>query len=616
MNFSKTMKKIPVRAPRALLQSLLLVCALSCAAAADAPRRRGAGTEYDGVTAPAGRAGADVARGVVLRVDETRALAPANPALLGFNFNWVRSDQIATDPAGGGVDAAYVRALAGLPLPLCRMAGTTSQHFQWKKAVGPFEGREPMFFKPMPRAGRFHHGPVEWVRSCVQIDPAARFAWCLNMVKDTPQDHADLARFFGAPESDEWGAKRAAAGLPAPVEIAIWELGNELDWEEMGRMSVEPYIKACRAAIDAIRAVDPKARFAAHAATAPWSPRQNPAGPGSWRDWHRRVLRELGGDLDYLVLHPYYKGLPVSQMLGYLDDMSGDIREITGSNRIRIFVSEHARWLNKRSSGAGRPPPAGEWRETHSLDGCLAAAEFLVRLMPRTDIAAACYHSMSAGPWGVVYRDEKKGNAIYTTGIKELFMHLGGALRGEVVACEAAPAGAGMGAGAGVGVGGGAGVDGGASVSGGAGKGVSVGVGVSGDGDAGVSGGVSVGGGRGAGVDAGAGGGVGVSVSGGVSVGVGGLEDFATVALRDGDTLRLIVVNGNVKSEIPLTLKTKTGWRPREMTVLTAPTPGSVNNLDGRPIAVQRRELPDAGTGASVVIPAKSVTVVTFTPRG
>lgn len=389
------------------------------------------GQEYDGVAIARSEAAAGVLAARVA-VRESVVVRPVSPLLFGFNHNWHQSENVVFGPTSREITPDYLEAVRGLPMPLNRMSGTESQYFRWKLAVGPLDQRTPQ----KPHAGGiplWRLGPLEWVQATWRIDPTAEFAWVLNMWKETPGDHADLARLFTAGPDDEWGRHRFAAGIERPVPVRIWELGNELDWGEFREdFPLDRYIAECRKAIAAVRSVIPDARFAAHALTAPWSPRALEL-PGGWRTWHRTVLRELGPDLDYIVLHPYYHGSPVPEVERFIQALTDDILEVTKSDRIKLFISEHAAW-------PPRPTEPGKkwqdtWHLTHGLHGCLATAEFLNRLLSRPQVGAAAYHSFSAGPWGVVYRDGKTGRD-YHTGIYDLFRLYGEALGQEVIASE------------------------------------------------------------------------------------------------------------------------------------------------------------------------------------
>lgn len=414
------------RNARILFSIAIVLTANACFAQTPAPRP---GEEYDGIAIAVSDAPAALSP-VNIVVRESETVRPMSSLLFGFNHNWHQSEHLIFGPASDRPTDDYQAAAAGLPMPLNRMSGTGSQHYHWKELIGPLDQRIPQ----IPPAGGVpvrHLGPLEWVKSVWLTDPTAEFAWVLNMWQDTPEDHADLARLFTADHEDRWGRHRWEAGIDRPVPVRIWELGNELDWGAFREdFPLDRYIAECRKTIAAIRAVLPKARFAAHALTAPWSPRALDL-RGGWRTWHRTVLAELGPDLDYIVLHPYYHGSPVPVVEHYVQTIIDDIHEVTGEERINLFISEHAAWPPRPADPAKRWQDT--WHLTHGLHGCLATGEFLNRMLARPQVTAAGYHSFSAGPWGVLYRDGETNRA-FRTGIHDLFRLYGEAAGDAVVA--------------------------------------------------------------------------------------------------------------------------------------------------------------------------------------
>ncbi len=408
--------------------------------AKDAKKTRtksGAGEEYDGVALKQKPIVKADDPKVFLRVHEGQILQPVPPKLFGFNHNWLWSNRLAmenSDTEKPVISPEFLKLLKGLPLPLNRMSGSISQTYHWKWAMGPMSERQPQKLVGHDTLSKKPLGPLEWVDSTLQIDPKATFSWTFNLKTETPQDHADLAELMvGDPKVNanggmNWAQKRVDYGIVEPIPVVIWELANELDWGR-GRdeWPVERYINSCREIIAAVRRVHPQARFAAFASTAAWSDVHKKT-PGGWKAWHRKILKELGDQIDWIAFHPYYHGHHTAYVEKYLDTIRDDIVAITGSNRIKVYISEHARWPARPKN----KPWSTTWKTTHDLSGSLAAAEFLNRCLQRPEIEAAAYHSFSGGPWGVFYRD-KQSEQLYTTGIYDLFVQLGHSLGKQVV---------------------------------------------------------------------------------------------------------------------------------------------------------------------------------------
>ena len=408
------------------------------APAAEAVAGPGAGQEYSGVDISASYQSAVSTSSrpltATITVDKKRIIGPLEKKLFGFNTDRYALETTLLLPGTQQIDPEASHLLHGIPLPLVRSGGSEAMQFRWKRAIGPNAERQPQKLWPWATSEKLALGAVEmeqWLRS---IDPKTETAWVLNLFQDTPEDHADLAEFLtgtpGKPRgSIDWAQKRVALGLKEPVKVAIWELGNEVDWDSTHKLTIEQYIDACRKTIQAIRQVDPKAKFAVHALTAPWSPNHQEFSGSSWSGWHRNLLRKLGPEIDYISFHPYYDGNPLCVIERYLDRIRDDIQDITKDNRIRVYISEHARWPET--------PKKGEWKDnwfqTHSLDGCLSTAQFLVRCLSRPEITAASYHALTTGPWGLFFCDPESGK-LYTSGMAELFRFFSKLPDGNVVA--------------------------------------------------------------------------------------------------------------------------------------------------------------------------------------
>ena len=387
-------------------------------------------------------------------VDESVSIKKADNLLLGHNSDWSALQVTLTDgvllPGTTDIDPEVIKLLAGIPLAASRVAGTTSQEFNWKKAIGPLEDRTEQKVADWERAPiKRSFGPVEWVRFSRAVDPAVKLVWCINMF-ETPEDAADLAEFFTGdgrsnPNGGEnWAAKRIALGLTAPEKNILWELGNELDGIEYHKKWPSPkkYTDACKAVINAVRAVDPSARFAAFGATLSTLSQYKQIYGGTWDIWHKAVLRDIGGDIDYLVFHPYYGSAPSVYMSiherKFLDMMRDDIKAIAGSDRIKIFLSEYAFWPAQEDPDK---PWKESWYRTHSLEGCLADAEWINRMISRPDVTLGtrhCFGGSSAGPWALIYFD-KVQKKHYLTGIADVFAMFNEPLtaNGTVVKCTA-----------------------------------------------------------------------------------------------------------------------------------------------------------------------------------
>ncbi|MEK6793913.1 MAG: hypothetical protein AABZ39_04000 [Spirochaetota bacterium] len=383
-------------------------------------KRIGAGTEYDGIILPKESELVDTnTLSTAVVVNENSIIRPVTPHLFGYNHDGPSSTRVFFKD--NAIHGEFVEQVKGknIPMPLNRIQ--VFGYFEttrWKKCLGPFEDRQVAQWYGWDKGSKKPYGPVEAVDLCQRFDPKAQFTWVVNPWDDPP-DSADLVEFLtGSGEkprnSENWAKKRIELGLPKPVPIVLYEIGNEVEWSNPPkRMSVTEYIERGKKHIDAIRSVDPKAKIAMHAATAPWGYQQR--FKEDWRDWHKAILKELGHEIEYISIHPYYSGLPVSYIEEFLDTLRDDIAASKGAGRVSIFISEHATWPKDISKN-------DTWYAVNTLTSMLSVSHFLSRMLQRPEVTAATYHCFThgGGLWGLIDIGKETQNR-FTTAAADLF---------------------------------------------------------------------------------------------------------------------------------------------------------------------------------------------------
>jgi alpha-L-arabinofuranosidase len=373
---------------------------------------------------------------VVVTVSSNETLKPMSRRYLGYNHEWYGLQSLFLNKEGN-VDSAALMSTKDIPVPFNRVSGTVSQELVWKEAIGSAEERTTQKIAPWAPPLKILFGPIEWVKWLISQDPEAEVTWTINMLKDSPQDAADLVQFLTGTNSMnlhggiDWVKRRKDLGLEHPVKVAVWEIGNEMDLKVPDKnytWDVDHYIASAEPIIDAIKSVDPNAKIAIQGSSSFQS------------DWNMRVLKALGSKADYLVVHLYYQGSrtyekgkgfngsPQKQVEKWLNEASGQIQEATGSDRIKLYVSEYAQWPWQSTDR----PWQEAWWQTHSLDACLTTAQMITWYLNRPSIALAAYHSFYGGPWKLL-------GAISETAMADTFRllaHMGGAA--EVVPVQLA----------------------------------------------------------------------------------------------------------------------------------------------------------------------------------
>lgn len=301
-----------------------------------------------------------------------------------------------------------IKAFNEFEIPVIRLGEAGSKKLNWKQAIGDVGSREVQTL--WGQTGIVAAGPVELVNAFEAINKNAAFTITLNMTTDSAQDAADFAQFLTGDASTEWGAKRAAMGRTAPVNVHLYELGNEVDWGD-DAIAVDAYIAKCKEFISAVKSVDPDARFAVIANTAAYNGVQN-NNPSDWREWHKAILADsdLVNEIDYISVHAYYshyKNEIMDQLIGFVES---DINASAGANRIKIFLSEYAESVYTYGDQTTNP---------HNMEGLLQTADMLSRMTYHPGIEAAAYHGIYSSNWrNIVYLTET--GEMYLNGIGNL----------------------------------------------------------------------------------------------------------------------------------------------------------------------------------------------------
>ncbi|OGV38837.1 MAG: hypothetical protein A2020_12965 [Lentisphaerae bacterium GWF2_45_14] len=401
-----------------------------------------------------------------ISIDEEKVINHPSKMLLGFNHSWHLGQSIELKSnASTELDEEFTGICKEFPVPFIRIGGTGSQTYRWKLSIGPLSKRASMKLYAQDSEKQIY-GLLEWVKSFQKINPDVQFCWTFNMYQEHPEDAVDLIDFLtGAPdkapekglweknidifssdskkENVNWAKLRVDYGVKKPVPVAVWELGQEMDWIP-AYWTKEEYVRECKRWIRAIKPAHPEVKLAIHANGGPWGPygadkRYNSF--NEWRTWLQFCLKELGGDVDYVVWHMYYDGTPLAMCFGIFQRTIIDDIKAAGYDNLKLFISEHSMYPKRMSVQGSKfeiSPFAGkkDINESHSLKGVLSTADFYLRTLQEPMIEMANYHSFSAysnrGPWKVVAKDAKSSK-LYLSGIADLFILLNNAYCNEVV---------------------------------------------------------------------------------------------------------------------------------------------------------------------------------------
>ena len=338
-------------------------------------------------------------------VNTDEIIKKASAEIYGISTDYSMDTLLLTDP--GNLDATpnvkLIQAMNEYSLPLVRIGEAASKSFEWKQAIGPMEDRAQQTLWGV--TNKVAAGPIELVKALEAIDKDVKYSFTINMSTDTPGDAADFAQFMTGAADTQWGAKRAEYGCAEPFDIKLYELGNELD---LGGMTASEYVAKSKEFIAAIKAVDPDAKFAAFASSYAYNGVQW-NNPSDWREWHKAVLSdaELAAEIDYIAVHTYYSHYKNEIMDNVIGSVSEDIKTVTGSDRIKIYLSEHGVYLD---SANGIIP--------HNMSSVLETANVYSRMLWQPSLEMAAYHGISSSEWKNVTTNSK--GEMYLNGIGQL----------------------------------------------------------------------------------------------------------------------------------------------------------------------------------------------------
>jgi alpha-N-arabinofuranosidase len=356
----------------------------------------------------------------------TKQATPTRPLVLGQNMtaiDWhgIRGSRgsVFYDPKTHQLDPSWLPLLQAFPMRLLRWHW--GNDYNWKNCVGPLDQRKPIKHDMWNAWFNTEPGLDEFLSSFGSLPQPPQISLIASPFR--PVDElADLVAYCNA-TSGPMAKWRQDNGHALPYNVKIWEMGNEIDFkkradvdvmrqesdkEKSEKMSVADYMQLVKPRIAAMKHVDPTIKIYVHAQTAPWY-NSNP----DWPLWHQTLLKEMGDQIDGIVIHPYYDGYTVPICLRSVDQVLKDIKQLAPKDHpITVWVNEHARWVNYKN--------VEERPQSWSLQGALSSADFLIELMKRPGVGMANYWCYGhRGPWRVINANweddatQKFGTAIH-----------------------------------------------------------------------------------------------------------------------------------------------------------------------------------------------------------
>jgi alpha-L-arabinofuranosidase len=197
----------------------------------------------------------------------------------------------------------YIDAMKELKVTNMRWpGGNFLMGYNWQDGIGPKEKRPARINLAWGGVDDNQVGTDEWMKLNKAI--GSENVVCVNLGLGTIMDAAYWVEYCNYKRGTFYSDLRAKNGHPAPYNVKIWDLGNEVDglpWE-LGHKNAEDYIEIAREAAKAMKAVDNTIKLVACGSS--WYSQD------TWDEWNRKILTGLGDRVDYISIHSYWENSP------------------------------------------------------------------------------------------------------------------------------------------------------------------------------------------------------------------------------------------------------------------------------------------------------------------
>jgi alpha-N-arabinofuranosidase len=309
-----------------------------------------------------GRAGNDwAAAEAELRPNRTTDNATLSIEFEGPGSLWLdRIYMIGSDAVLGIWRPDVVAALKAMHPGIIRFGGSTTEQYEWDRAIGPWDDR--LTFTTVWGGWEENFvGLDEFLRLCEYI--GAEPLICVRWTGKKPEDAAAEVEYANGSTGTRWGALRAKNGHPAPYHVKYWQIGNEVD--------VSDYGKSVRAFAEAMKQVDPSIKLMSSFPT-------------------RGLLDAAGTTFDYLCPHHYDVANLVEEDRSFRE-LHQWIAANAGGKEIRLGVTE---WNTT----------AGDWGlrrgMLQTLDNALSISRYLNLMQRYADLVEIANRSNLADSGG------------------------------------------------------------------------------------------------------------------------------------------------------------------------------------------------------------------------
>ncbi len=297
-----------------------------------------------------------------------------------------------------------VALLKELDSPIYRWpGGNFVSGYNWRDGIGDRDRRPPRQNPAWKGVEPNDVGIHEFMELMGMISAEPYVA--LNTGLGTVEEMAEEVQYFNAPATAPLGKLRAENGHPEPYGVTWWAVGNEMygAWQ-LGYMPVEDYVKKHNAAVDAVRAVDPRARV---------------VGVGFVGPWDQAILSGGADHLDLISEHIYCKDL--ADVQAHTRQLADEIDRVAQAHRgyrtsipqlagrdIRIAMDEWNYWYGRYIYG--------ELGVQYHLKDALGVARAMHAFFRNSDLYAMAHYAQTVNVIGAI-KTSRTAATMDTTGL-------------------------------------------------------------------------------------------------------------------------------------------------------------------------------------------------------
>lgn len=226
--------------------------------------------------------------------------------------------------------------------------------YDWLDGVGPREARPRRLDLAWKSIETNEFGTDEFAAWCRTADVEPMLA--VNLGLGDTSSALRLLEYTNHPAGTALSDSRVAYGSPAPHDVRLWCLGNELDgpWQ-LGHRTAQEYAHLAAVTASAMRMFDPDLELVAVGSSNAEMP--------TFGEWEQTVLERTAGLVDYISCHIYfYEGDDLGRFLRSaraLDDFLERVHEVIRTVRtdhpdardVKISLDEWNVWDHREYGG-------------------------------------------------------------------------------------------------------------------------------------------------------------------------------------------------------------------------------------------------------------------------